>query len=80
MSTKFETPEAEELYYLQPEQEAGDSVSGAAWFGLYQLEAAILTEDSQGNVWLRKYDTTAELNQAWELIIENTYPGVSLEK
>ncbi|MFC4498772.1 MULTISPECIES: hypothetical protein [Streptomyces] len=34
----------------------------------------ILTEDSQGNVWLSKYDTTAELNEAWELIIQNTYP------
>ncbi|WP_055523486.1 hypothetical protein [Streptomyces graminilatus] len=72
--SKFETPEAEELYYLQPEQEVGDSVEGPAWFGLYQLEAVILTEDSQGNVWLRKYDTTSELNEAWELIIQNTYP------
>jgi len=74
MSTKFETSGAEELYYLQPDQEAGNSVVGAVWFGLYQLEAIILTEDSQGNVWLCKYDTTAELNEAWELIIQNTYP------
>jgi hypothetical protein len=73
--SKFETSEAEDLYFHQPEQEAGDSVSGAAWFGLYQLEAVILTEDSQGNVWMSKYATSAELNEAWELIIQNTYPG-----
>ncbi|MFJ9900222.1 hypothetical protein ACIQPR_43530 [Streptomyces sp. NPDC091280] len=73
--SKFESKEAEELYFLQPEQEVGDSVSGAAWFGLYQLEAIILTEDARGNVFLRKYDTTADLNEAWELVIQNTYPG-----
>jgi hypothetical protein len=79
MSTKFDNPQAEELYYHQPEDEAGDSVSGSAWYGLYQLEAVILTEDSRGFVWLHKYETTDELNQAWELIIQNTYPGASDE-
>lgn len=73
--SKFGTSEAEELYYHQPEQEAGDSSEGPAWYGLYQLEAVILTEDSQGFVWLHKYETTDELNEAWELIIRNTYPG-----
>lgn len=75
MSTKFDSDEAAHLYYLMPEQEAGDSSDGPAWFGLYQLEAVILTEDSQGFVWLHKYETTDELNEAWELIIRNTYPG-----
>ncbi|WP_328377069.1 hypothetical protein OHB13_12005 [Streptomyces sp. NBC_00440] len=74
MSTKFQTEEAKTLYYLAPEDEAGDSTEGPAWYGLYQLEAIILTEDSRGFVWLHKYETTAELNEAWELIIENTYP------
>ncbi|MFG3176554.1 hypothetical protein ACGFZC_16020 [[Kitasatospora] papulosa] len=75
MSTKFQSPEAEELYFHQPEDEAGDSSVGPAWYGLYQLEAAILTEDSDGFVHMRKYETTPELNEAWELIIHNTYPG-----
>ncbi|MFD4646353.1 hypothetical protein ACFRJ3_35010 [Streptomyces sp. NPDC056696] len=74
MSTKFQSKEAEDLYYHQPEDEAGDSSEGPAWFGLYQLEAVILTEDSDGFVWMRRYATTAELNEAWELIIQNTYP------
>ncbi|MVO87454.1 hypothetical protein GPA10_22485 [Streptomyces sp. p1417] len=74
MSSKFQSDEAEELYHLQPDQEAGDSSEGPAWFGLYQLEAAILTEDSRGVVWMRKYSNSAELNEAWELIIQNTYP------
>jgi hypothetical protein len=75
MSTKFQSAEAKELYYHVPEDEAGDSSTGPAWFGLYQLEAAILTEDSQGFVWMRTYPTTVELNEAWELIIRNTYPA-----
>ncbi len=74
MSTKFQSAEAEELYYHQPEDEVGDSTEGPAWHGIYMLEGAILTEDSRGFVWMRKYETTAELNEAWELIIRNTYP------
>lgn len=74
MSTKFQSREAEELYFHTPEDEAGDSTEGPAWFGLYQLEAVILAEDSRGFVWMRRYETTAELNEAWELIIRDTYP------
>ncbi|MFC9591551.1 hypothetical protein ACFTUC_17395 [Streptomyces sp. NPDC056944] len=72
--SKFPSKEAEELYAHQPEDEAGDSSEGPVWHGLYQLESVILTEDSQGFVHLLKYETTAELNKAWELIIQNTYP------
>lgn len=79
MSTKFEAREAEDLYFHTPEDEAGDSSEGPAWFGLYQLEAVILAEDSQGFVYMRKFETTAELNEAWELIIRNTYPGKDYE-
>jgi hypothetical protein len=75
MSTKFESDEAADLYYHLPEDEAGDSSEGPAWYGLYQLEAVILTEDSRGFVYMRKYATTAELNEAWELIIRNIYPA-----
>ncbi|MER6102428.1 hypothetical protein ABT115_08875 [Streptomyces sp. NPDC001832] len=75
MSSKFQSREAEDLYFHTPEDQAGDSVTGLAWYGLYQLEAAILTEDSGGFVWMRMYETTAELNEAWELIIQNTNPG-----
>jgi hypothetical protein len=75
MSTKFESDEVADLYYHLPEDEAGDSSEGPAWYGLYQLEAVILTEDSQGFVYMHRYDTTAELNEAWELIIRNIYPA-----
>jgi hypothetical protein len=75
MSTKFESDEAADLYYHQPEDQAGDSSEGPAWYGLYQLEGVILTEDSQGFVDLHRYETTAELNKAWDLIIQKTYPG-----
>jgi len=79
MSTKFQSREAEELYYHQPEDEAGDSSMGPAWHGLYQLEAVILTEDSDGSVYMHKYETTDELNEAWDLIIHNVYPGEDYE-
>ncbi|MFF4245199.1 hypothetical protein ACFYY2_12080 [Streptomyces sp. NPDC001822] len=76
--SKFQSSEAEELYFHRPEDEVGDSSDGPAWYGLYQLEAAILTEDADGSVYMHKYETTEELNEAWELIIHNTYPAKDL--
>ncbi|MEU6765931.1 hypothetical protein ABZ916_25875 [Streptomyces sp. NPDC046853] len=74
MSTKFQSEEAKELYYLQADIEAGDSSQGPAWHGCFQLELVILTEDHDGFVWMSKYADSAALNEAWEMVIRTTYP------
>ncbi|MFK0231187.1 hypothetical protein ACIQUL_36085 [Streptomyces sp. NPDC090303] len=72
--SKFQCPQAEFLYEHPPEDQAGNSSEGPAWYGLYMLELVILKEASDGFVSLDTYDTTAELNEAWEAIIQVIYP------
>ena len=58
---KYSTDLAERLYKETPDEEAG-SVEELGWFGRFNEEKVILTEDSQG------FDTSEKLQEVWDLL------------
>ncbi len=64
---KYSTDLAERLYKETPEEEAG-STEELGWFGRFNEEKVILTEDSQGFVDAEQFDTSEKLNEVWDLL------------
>ncbi|MBE27624.1 MAG: hypothetical protein CMB06_00725 [Euryarchaeota archaeon] len=64
---KYSTDLAERLYKETPDEEAG-SVEELGWFGRFNEEKVILTEDSQGFVDAERFDTSEKLQEVWDLL------------
>ena len=68
---KYSTDLAERLYTKTPDEQAG-SVEELGWFGRFNEEKVILTEDSQGFVDAEEYDTIEKLNEVWDTLALST--------
>lgn len=71
--SKFDSRLAENLYEDSLEGGADDdigSVDELGWFGLFEEEKAILSEDGQGFVYLNEYGDQEALDKAWNEIID----------
>lgn len=55
---------AKYLYGHQPDEEAG-SVDYLGWYGLYRTERVILTEATDGAVYIHVYDPDEDLEADW---------------
>lgn len=76
-STKFDSQATQSLYRQDPDDEAGRSLDGGCWYGLYRTSnhesgGFILIEDTFGFVTRLDYHTDAALELAWCEITTDT--------
>lgn len=67
--SRFENSLAEELYEDFADEEIG-SVQELGWAGRFNDDLAILTEDTQGFVWVDFHETQESFDSHWQEIVE----------
>tara|TARA_B100000029_G_scaffold339258_1_gene331435 strand:- start:698 stop:913 length:216 start_codon:yes stop_codon:yes gene_type:complete len=68
---KYSTDLAERLHMETPDEQAG-SAEELGWFGRFNEEKVILTEDSQGFVDAEEFDSMEKLNEVWDTLALST--------
>ena len=74
--SRYQDSLAEELSEGFPDEEIG-SVSELGWAGRFNAERAVLTEDSQGFVWVDVHETEESFESHWQEILD-TYEEYDL--
>ena len=71
--SKFENALAERLYELSLDGGQDDSIGSVdelGWAGRFNDERAVLTEDSQGFVWVEQHETDLTFEEHWQDILD----------